>query len=192
VPITSMGALASAIIRHFAGSKPEEATSFTLSNPAAFSASRTWWHAAAETPAPTRLRSSVSLAIAADGVGNMTLQHGIGDVGSTPSTKRLPGRINAHRLSFAGRRISGKRRQTQAIADLAAKVIDQHRHVVAGKGLVNISAAARSNPHSQSAHGQVPRPSDCPKKWAVRRWRWQRTPWHRLCGVPRAEPTLAA
>ena len=54
MPITSMGALASAMILHLAGPKPEEATILTRSKPSASSASRSVQIAAAETPGPTR------------------------------------------------------------------------------------------------------------------------------------------
>ncbi len=54
MPITSIGALAAAIIRHFSGPKPELATTLAAGNPASVNTRRKVHSAAAETPLPTR------------------------------------------------------------------------------------------------------------------------------------------
>ena len=61
MPITSIGASAAAIIRHFSGPKPELATILALGKPASFSTNRKVHSAAADTPVPTRWRNSGSL-----------------------------------------------------------------------------------------------------------------------------------
>ena len=58
VPTTSIGAFASAITRHLATEKPDEATIVTRAKPASSSASRMCQMAAADTPVPIRWRSS--------------------------------------------------------------------------------------------------------------------------------------
>ena len=52
--MTSIGALAAAIMRHFAGPKPELATILTKVNPASSKVRRNNQIAAADTPLPTR------------------------------------------------------------------------------------------------------------------------------------------
>ena len=61
VPTTSMGARVSAITRHFATPNPDDTTIRTCGKPASSSVSRIRQIAAAETPVPTRFRSSWSL-----------------------------------------------------------------------------------------------------------------------------------
>src|ERR1700722_17586479 len=61
LPSASFAAAAIAIIRHFCGPKPELATIRAFGNPASSSTSRSFHSAAAETPAPTKSRSSSSV-----------------------------------------------------------------------------------------------------------------------------------
>ena len=77
-PTTSIGALASAMTRHLAGPKPDEATILTLSKPARSSScaqmeDRRRRHAGADEIAQLLLA-----AIAADRFGREALQHGVG------------------------------------------------------------------------------------------------------------------
>jgi hypothetical protein len=59
--MTSIGAFAAAMIRHFSGPKPELATILAAGNPASFNTKRRAHSAAADTPLPTRWRSSASV-----------------------------------------------------------------------------------------------------------------------------------
>jgi len=105
-------------------------------------------------PGAHRLRRLGFTAIAAVGVGNMTLQHGIGD-GRIDLRRTAAGR-SMRTLSLPAAAHLGKRRQTAANPDLAAKVIDQHRHVGRGKVSWNISAARHGRTRiANSAWGMV-------------------------------------
>ncbi len=66
----------------------------------------------------------------------MTLEHGIGDRRIQAFDEPAAGRIDAH-AQLAGRGHLGKAATDgKGIADLAAEIIDQHGHVVAGKCLM--------------------------------------------------------
>ena len=73
MPITSIGVLAAAIIRHFSGPNPELATILALGKPASFSTRRRVHNAAADTPvnqaSPRPLKTGVLSLIAGLAVG---------------------------------------------------------------------------------------------------------------------------